>query len=126
MKKTIYYLGNLLIKKDSLPIKLIPKLKKEFPDINFVHLDPTEEFPLNKSQSFVLIDTVIGLDKVTKFNSLNHWAASPRISVHDFDLPVSLGILQKLGQIKKITIIGIPKKGKLKKLTKEVKTVFNT
>lgn len=85
----------------------MPRLKKSFPHINFIHFDPTEELPLN-NKNLTIIDTVIGIKKVTKFDDLNQWKSSPRITVHDFDLPISLGILRKLGKINKVTVIGIP------------------
>lgn len=44
----IYVFGNILVDIDSLPIKLIPLLQKEFPDIEFCELDPSEDFPKKK------------------------------------------------------------------------------
>lgn len=124
MKRTVYFLGNVLVKKDSLPVRLISKLKKEFPGFSFIHLDPTEEIVPSENQELILIDTVIGIDKVTKFNDLNHWTISSRNTVHDFDLPVSLGILKKLGRIKKVMIIGVPSGGKLGTILKEAREML--
>ena len=31
----IYVLGNQILDEDSIPLKILPKLKKKFPDINF-------------------------------------------------------------------------------------------
>lgn len=120
MKKTIYVLGNPLLKSDSLPLKLLPLLKKHCPDIDFDILDPTEELIFNSNQDLILVDTVIGITKVTIFHDLSSFAFSPRVTVHDFDLPINLGILQKLKKIKNITIIGIPAKGKEEVILKEI------
>jgi len=125
MKKTVYVLGNPLVNIDNLPLKLLPQLKKNYPEFSFIHFDPTEELT-QADRNLIFIDTVIGIKKVTTFNDLNRWSISPRFTVHDFDLPINLKILQKLGKIKKITIIGVPKKGNQKKILKEIKNLLKS
>ena len=39
----VLVLGNPLIPEDSLPLKLLPKLRKKFPRIEFVEFDPNED-----------------------------------------------------------------------------------
>lgn len=119
-KKKVYVLGNPVETADNAAVRLIPELKKKFPHLNFIRFDPTEEFPLN-NKDLIIIDTVIGIKKVTKVEGLDNFSLSPRNSVHDYDLPLTLGILKKLGRIKKVTIIGIPSKVKLSEILKEVK-----
>ena len=104
-------MGNPLVNIDHLPIKLLPKLRQLCPKFNFEILDPTEEIQLENNQDLTLIDSVIGLDKVTVFHDLDFFAYSPRVTVHDYDLPVNLKLMQKLGKLKKFTIIGVPVKG---------------
>lgn len=120
MNNTVYVLGNPLLRSDSLPLQLLPLLKKRCPHIDFDILDPTEELIFNTNQDLTLIDTVIGIDKVTVFHDLSCFAYSPRITVHDYDLPINLGILQKLKKIKNITIIGVPKTGNVEEILQEV------
>lgn len=115
----VYVLGNPDVDIDSVPLKLLPKLEEKFPGINFIHFDPTEDIDI-VDKHFIIIDTVLSLNKVTLFNDLNRWTISPRISLHDFDLPLFLGLLKKLGKVKKITIIGIPEKGNSKKMLLDV------
>lgn len=121
MKKTVYVLGNPIESLDRAAVSLIPKLKKFFPRINFIHFDPTEELPIGLVKNIIIIDTVIGIEKVMKFDDLNRWKLSPRVTVHDYDLPLSLGILKKLGKIKKVSIIGIPPKEKATKILGDLK-----
>lgn len=111
MKRLIYVLGNPLVAIDSLPIKLLPKLRQLCPQFDFEILDPTEELQLEDSQDITLIDSVVGIDKVTIFNDLGYFAYSPRVTVHDYDLLVNLKLMQKLGKLKNFTIIGVPTKG---------------
>jgi hypothetical protein len=120
MKQTVYFLGNELEKKDRMPLLIIHELRKTFPQISFVHLDPTEDFIHLEHEKVIIIDTVINIEKTTVFTELHMWSHSPHFSVHDFDLPVSLGILHKLGKIKSITIIGIPPIGNRRIIQKEV------
>lgn len=120
MKKTVYVLGNPLINIDSLPIKLLPKLRLLCPQIHFEILDPTEEIQLKNTQDLILIDSVIGIDKVTIFHDLDFFAYSPRVTIHDYDLPINLKLMQKLGKIKKFTIIGVPANGNKQKILNEI------
>lgn len=126
MKKTIYVLGNPLEETDSFAVKLMPNLQKTIPEFEFVRLDPTEEFPFGGQKHVYLLDSVMGISEVKVFSDLSHLELSPRVSVHDFDLPILLGLLKKLGKIKKVTIIGIPQKGNNRKITKEVVKILKS
>jgi hypothetical protein len=108
MLSTIFVLGNPLEDIDRLPIQLLPTLQKQFPHIDFVLFDPTEELPEPIPNHLYLLDTVLGITQVTVFNDMNEFLLSPRFSAHDFDLPLFLGMLKKLGKINKVTIVGIP------------------
>jgi len=101
----IYVLGNPLLEEDSLPIRLIPKLKSFFPNITFVEFDPTEDFP--KENPFILIDTIEGLEGVKLFEDMDKIQLSPNYSVHDFDLGFQLKLMQKLGKLKQVIILGV-------------------
>jgi len=106
MKNIICVFGNPDIEMDSLPIRILPDLRKRFPDIDFVVLDPNEEWKI--PEDMIMIDTVVGIKELTVFNDLNHFIEAPRVSVHDFDAFFNLIYLQKLGKLKKIKIFGIP------------------
>jgi hypothetical protein len=108
MHTTILVLGNPLEDIDKLPIQLLPKLQQRFPTIDFVLFDPTEELPEPIPKHLYLLDTVVGISEMTIFNDMNDFLLSPQISAHDFDLPLFLGMLKKLGKINEVTIIGIP------------------
>ena len=104
---TIYIFGNPLLEFDSLPLKLTPRLKKSWPEFNFTIADPNENLkPIN--QELIIIDTVIDIQQVTLFNDLNKIQLNKIYSLHDFDLAFNLKLLQKLGQLSKVTIFGLP------------------
>lgn len=106
---TIYVFGNPLIKEDSLPLKLLPTLKKLFPNIKFKVVDPNENFPPKGEKDLVILDTVLGIKKTTILNldDFNRKKKTP-ISPHDYDLLLHLLLLKKLKKIRKVTIIGVP------------------
>lgn len=91
---------------DSLPLRMVPRLREHFPDTRFITLDPNEEWDI--PDPFIIIDTVVGLSDVHLFQSLNEFSTSPTVSLHDFDALFNLRYLAKLGKLKEIRIIGVP------------------
>ena len=102
----IFVFGNPNLDFDSLPLRILPELKKQFPKIDFEIKDPNEEW--EAPENLIIIDTVLGIDKPMVFDSLENFSAPPRVSLHDFDAYTNLKYLQKLGKIKKIKIIALP------------------
>jgi len=103
---TVYVFGNPDPPADSLPLKFFPELEKRFPQIRFEIKDPNEEW--DALEELTVIDTVAGIKTVTVFDDLAAFAAAPRVTMHDFDAFTNLRYLQKLGKLKKITVIGVP------------------
>lgn len=103
---TIFVFGGKDIKEDSLPVRILPKLKKEFPDIRFLHLDPNEE--LEGQKHLYIIDTVQGVKRVSIFRDPAIMKKRSGVTVHDFDLATMLILLKKLGKLPPLLIIGIP------------------
>lgn len=122
MKKVIYLVGNLLVKEDSLPIKLKPELETKFPDIEFREYDPTEDLP-EDSEDLIIIDTVEGLKEPRIFDDIDAFASQKTYSMHDFDLGWSLKLYKKLQMFKTIKIIGIPSNFTLKNHAIIIETV---
>jgi len=113
---------------DNIALRILPKLQKRFPLIQFIHKDPLENWVLDneepsgrrlndrqicdqesEKEKIVIIDAVKGISKVTVFDGLeNFTAAHKRMTMHDFDLYDELALLQKLKKLPKVAIIGIP------------------
>ena len=110
----IYIFGNPDIEADSMPFRLLPALKREFPDIRFLAKDPNEEWDLtglatnSRPIPLIVLDTAIGIEKVTIFDGLESFSAAPRVSMHDFDALSNLRFMKKLGKIDKVTVIAVP------------------
>lgn len=128
-KKTIYIFGNPLLPYDSLPIQLAPELAKNFPDFNFVIQDPNENLHPENGE-LIIIDTIMGIDKIIiidDINQIDKIESSPAYSLHDFDLGFNLKLLKKIGELKKVIIIGVPpdidKNEALKQITDKIKEI---
>ena len=115
---TVYCLGNETEIKDRLPLKIIPLLKNELREINFTKYDPTEELP--HEEKLILIDTVLGIKKVTVFTSLSAFSPPPNITVHDYDLYLDLSLRKKLKSFSDFIIIGLPSNLPVKKAAEAV------
>jgi Ni,Fe-hydrogenase maturation factor len=100
----VFIAGNKLLKQDSLPLRIFPLLKKEFPEISFEELDPSENLP---SDDLVIIDTVMGIKGVKVFSDLDSFSSNIIYSPHDYDFLFELKLNKKLGKLKKIKIIGV-------------------
>lgn len=102
---TVFVFGNTDLEGDSLPLRILPKLKQLFPKIAFAIKDSHEEWDV--PEELIIIDTVRGLEKVRVFSDLESFSSSPSITLHDFDALSHLRYLAKLGRLKKIKIIGL-------------------
>jgi hypothetical protein len=102
----IFVFGNIDLKFDSLPLKIIPDLQKIFPDYSFITVDPNEEWDV--PEDLYVIDTVFGIKSPMIFNSLMTFKKSPGVTLHDFDAYANLRLLQKIGKLKNIKIFGLP------------------
>lgn len=105
----IYVFGNPLIKEDSVPLSILPDLKKRFPQIEFKVVDPNENFPPKAEKQLILLDTVKGIrhPKLINLSDLESTGSTP-ISPHDYDLLFHLLLLKKLKKIDDVKIIGVP------------------
>src|SRR3989339_689042 len=126
-KLTIYYSGNELMDDDAMPFRLLPGLLKKFPNIDFVHHDPSENLPVNDNNNIydlIIIDTVAGIDKVIAITDIDQLQTDSVYSPHDWDLALNLKLLVKLGKIKKFLIIGVPGVGEVDELVDSVEDII--
>lgn len=104
MKISVF--GNPDLDKDNAAIKLIPQLKKQYPQAEIVVEDPAEG--LKPAADWLIVDVCQGIKKLTVFRDLNQFEAKRRVSVHDYGLAMELKLLKKLGKIKKLKIMAVP------------------
>ena len=126
MKKHVLVVGNEFDSQDGSSLKLVALIEKQVPQIHFTAWDPTEELPSNAAMDLVLIDAVMGIKTPQVFNDLESFRKSPRSTVHDFDLPIALGILKKIRKITSITIIGVPLGNTSESVQKELISILKS
>jgi hypothetical protein len=105
MKISVF--GNPDLCQDSLPIRVLPKLRKKFPNIKFVEEDPNE-LNLPETDEWLIVDTVVGIREVQLLTADDLKNVSKKISMHDFDLAAHLFWINKIKKGLKTEIIGIP------------------
>lgn len=105
--KTVTVFGNEVDERDSLAVRLIPKLKKYLPEIDFVVADPTESLE-PPSDPWVILDVGMGINEVVVIEDLNELDYVKGQSVHDFDVYMELRLKEKLGELPKIKVIIVP------------------
>jgi Ni,Fe-hydrogenase maturation factor len=106
----VYVFGNQDFEKDSLAIEVSRKLKGKIVGVEFIMVNPNEDLPFLEKKNVVILDTVQGIESITKIteNDLDKVRLEKSVTVHDFDLAFQLKYLKKLGKLKKFTIIGLP------------------
>lgn len=106
---TIYVFGNQDLNEDALSF-LVSKKFKNLPGIIFRTIKPNEDLPLPNDKKLYILDTVMGLDKVTLLTEkeIDRLILSRSTTAHDYDLGFQLKYLRKIGKLEKFTIIGLP------------------
>ena len=103
--------GNPLLAADSLLLRLLPKLRSKFPAIDFVEFDPNEGLEKEAEKgTLTMLDSVDGIAEVSLFTEkdVGRLELCGRCSMHDFDLAWNLKLLEKLGLLNGVRIIGVP------------------
>jgi len=101
--------GNPMLKEDSVPLRLLGRLQKRFPGIEFVEFDPNDDLE-KEGRMLNIIDCVQEIRKVTLITEIDR-IISPKIySMHDYDLGYSLKLLKKFDYLDSVRIFGVPMK----------------
>jgi Ni,Fe-hydrogenase maturation factor len=127
--KDVLVFGNVLVEQDNLPLKLIPRLSREFSDLNFVEMDPNEEIQVY-GRELLILDTIQGIDDIKEFEireieDFDKIEEMKVLSMHDFDLGFNLKLLKKMNLIDSVRIIGVPVGISERKGFEGVKRVLN-
>lgn len=104
----ILVFGNPLVEKDNLCLKLVPRLREKFPEIEFKEFDPNENLEAEIEDGRLrILDVVEGIDKVVVVDDVDKLKIDKIYSMHDFDLGYNLKLLKKIGKLEKVEIIGV-------------------
>jgi len=100
-----------MLKEDSVPLKLIPRLAKEFPNIEFKEFDPNDNLE-KEGKALNIIDCIQQIRKVTIVTEIDKIETARIYTMHDFDLGYNLKLLKKMGYLDSVRIFGVPMKMK--------------
>lgn len=121
--KTVFVFGNPLVKEDSIALKTARELGKKIKGIEFREiraLSDLEKIP----ETLEIIDCAEGIEKITVLEDLKMIEAEKKVSMHDFDLGTELLLMKKIGKIKKVKLVLIPKEYGLEKAVQETRAIF--
>jgi hypothetical protein len=98
---------------DNLPFTVIKKIC--IPEIKYSFVQPNDDLHVSREESLFILDTVVGIDKVTLLTEkdLDKLVLPPKTTAHDYDLGFQLKYLKKIGRLKKVFIVGLPMNGKV-------------
>lgn len=114
MKISVF--GNQDLDIDNAAIKLIPWLKKQYPETEIKIEDPAGGLVPPEDGEWLIVDTCAppspeateGQRGIMVFEDLDKFEALRRVSVHDYEVMTELKLLKKLGKIKKLKILAVP------------------
>ena len=111
----VYVFGNEGVPEDRRAIEAAEKLDLAIEGISFVFVKPNEDVPFVDESDVVILDTVHGMRNVALIEGdrIDEMFLSPRGSVHDFDLAFQLRYLRKINKLGNVTLIGVPKEGRV-------------
>jgi len=124
-RRKVLVFGNLLVKEDSLPLELMPDLRRRLPQFEFAEFDAAEDLE-KEGEELVIIDTVKGIDRVVLITDIDSIAESRIYSMHDFDLGATLKLLKKVGILKGVRIFGVPMDYSKEKALKELEGMLKS
>jgi len=120
----ILVFGNPLVKEDSLPLRILPKLREKFPSIEFKEFDTAENLE-EEGRDLVILDAAKGIDDVILLDGIENIRLSSRYSMHDFDLAITLRLLKKMDVIDSVKIIAVPADYEEKEAVEEIGRIIS-
>jgi Ni,Fe-hydrogenase maturation factor len=121
----ILVFGNTLVNQDSIAPLIIPQLSKKFPQFEFKEFDTSENME-REGKNLIILDSVVGINKVILISDLDQLCMSKSYSMHDFDLPITLKLLKKIGSLDSVLIIGVPSDYSKEKAVAEVSKIISS
>lgn len=111
----VYVFGNRDSELDNRALKICDKMVHRNNDVEFIEIKTNQDLPFNNKENVVIIDTISNIQQITllKEADVEKIIPAPRTTVHDFDLGFQLKYLQKIGKLGRVTIIGVPQKGRV-------------
>ncbi|MEW6036546.1 MAG: hypothetical protein AB1529_08095 [Candidatus Micrarchaeota archaeon] len=117
--------GNPLVRKDSIALRMLPALRKRFPEVEFREADAAENLE-SEGRDLLILDSAEGIRGVTVLEGIERLEMSKAYSMHDFDLPITLKLMKKLGRLDSVRIIAVPHGYPLRRAVAEASAIIST
>jgi Ni,Fe-hydrogenase maturation factor len=113
--------GNPYLSEDNLALEVGDAIiKDKIKGLEVIKCVAPDEVMSYIGKDFFILDVVKGMKKVMLISDIDRLQSGDLVSLHDFDLGFFLKLMKETGKIKDVKIIGIPQKGNLKDIKKEV------
>lgn len=124
MKRTILCFGSE-VHGDEESLRLCDSLAKHH-DFDFVKCDSAIDIMSYVDSDLIIMDNVRGLDKPRLFTRIEDFKRFESVTTHDIDLGTFLHVLDGMGRLKNIRIIGVPVDMKKSDALREVKKILSS
>lgn len=121
MRKVLCF-GNEFVEGDKTAKKISNKITIPGYELEKCH-DGDE---ILQHKDFIILDVVENIDKVTLIEDVDKLQYCKSVSCHDLDLTFYLKLAKELGLIREIRIIGVPQRGNLEEIKKDVEKILNS
>lgn len=118
----ILVFGNKFLECDSMALKIAEILKNE--SVEFQICEDISQILETNEEEMTLMDVVYSIEEPMIIEDIKKLKVNQSLSLHDFDLAYFLKLLEEIGQIKKIRIIGIPQKGNPEEIAEKVRKLL--
>jgi Ni,Fe-hydrogenase maturation factor len=125
MRLKVLVFGNPLVDEDSIALRMLPSLRKRFPEIEFKEFDAAENLEA-EGRDLVILDAAKGIRKVALIKDVGVLEAGSVYSMHDFDLSLTLRLLFKMGSLDSVKIIAVPSSCPVKKALDEASPLLSS
>jgi len=116
----VYYIGNELIKEDSVHIKVCEKLKELLNDVEFIRLnDPLELLEVD-TFPVVIVDSALGIKETIVVDSSQMLSNEPIVSAHFLNLAFCLKLCTTMNKNFEFKAICVPANINLEDAVNEV------
>ncbi len=115
--KKLYIFGNEHLEDDRLSRDIGRLLSKKFKVVNCRSPDELLEA---EEDEILILDVVKGIKEPIVIKDIKQIKTNKMLSLHDFDVGFFLNLMKEMKINKKIKIIGVPSKGNIKDIAKEV------
>lgn len=104
--QTVLVFGNRALKEDNAALELLSFLQESIPEIEFRECDPNE-LPVLEELNVLDVANVRAPRLLTNVDKIQ---PTKTLSLHGFDLALTLKLLKKTGRIKRVNVFCIPQK----------------